>query len=167
MFCDHLPGSNLQVNEYSNLKSPDFGFCYPVCTFKLYHKAFPITTMTGLGLRGTRHNDLFSRISLLLLPREENGNPLQHSCLGNPMDRGAWWVHGVAKSQTWLERLKPRSCPDDSWNRILSSLDTYFLTYYYHNCYYWHYWAGGAFRRLPKSKMRIDVKALQKYLKYF
>ena len=35
---------------------------------------------------------------------EGNGNPLQHSCLGNPMDRGAWWaiVHGVAKSQTQL-----------------------------------------------------------------
>ena len=32
------------------------------------------------------------------------GKPLQHSCLGNPMNRGAWWatVHGVAKSQTWL-----------------------------------------------------------------
>ena len=33
-----------------------------------------------------------------------NGNPLQYSCLENPMDRGAWraTVHGVAKSQTWL-----------------------------------------------------------------
>jgi len=32
---------------------------------------------------------------------EGNGNPLQYSCLGNPMDRGAWWamVHGVTKSQ--------------------------------------------------------------------
>ena len=31
--------------------------------------------------------------------REGNANPLQFSCLGNPMDRGAWWatVHGVAK----------------------------------------------------------------------
>ena len=30
-----------------------------------------------------------------------NGNPLQYSCLENPMDRAAWWaaVHGVAKSQ--------------------------------------------------------------------
>ena len=30
---------------------------------------------------------------------EGNGNPLQYSCLGNPMDRGAWWasVHGVVK----------------------------------------------------------------------
>ena len=35
-------------------------------------------------------------------PREGNGNPLQYSCLENPMDRGDWWaiVHGVAKSGT-------------------------------------------------------------------
>ena len=37
-------------------------------------------------------------------PGEGNGNPLQYSCLENPMDRGAWWatVHGAAKSQTRL-----------------------------------------------------------------
>ena len=31
---------------------------------------------------------------------EGNGNPLQYSCMGNPMDRGLWWVtvHGVIKS---------------------------------------------------------------------
>ena len=31
----------------------------------------------------------------------ENGNPLQYSCLKNPMDKGAWWatVHGVAESE--------------------------------------------------------------------
>ena len=35
-------------------------------------------------------------------PGEGNGNPLQYSCLENPMDRRAWWatVHGVAKSRT-------------------------------------------------------------------
>ena len=32
---------------------------------------------------------------------EENGNPLQYSCLENPMDRGAWF-DGVAKSRTRL-----------------------------------------------------------------
>ena len=34
-------------------------------------------------------------------PEEGNGNPLQYSCLENPMDRGAWWVmvHGALKSQ--------------------------------------------------------------------
>ena len=37
-------------------------------------------------------------------PGEENGNPLQCSCLGNPMDRGAWWatVLGVTKGRTDL-----------------------------------------------------------------
>ena len=35
---------------------------------------------------------------------EGNGNPLQYSCLENPMDGGSWWatVHGVEKSQTQL-----------------------------------------------------------------
>ena len=61
-------------------------------------------------------------------PGEGNGNPLQYSCLENPMDRGAWWasVHGVAKSRTrlrdftfystltlWHERCL--------WTRIVSS----------------------------------------------
>ena len=34
-------------------------------------------------------------------PGEGNGNPLQYSCLENPMDRGAWWapVLGVAEGQ--------------------------------------------------------------------
>ena len=37
-------------------------------------------------------------------PGGRHGNPLQYSCLENPMDRGAWraTVHRVAKSQTWL-----------------------------------------------------------------
>ena len=41
-------------------------------------------------------------------PRGGHGNPLQYSCLENPMDRGAWraMVHGVAKSQTRQKQLK-------------------------------------------------------------
>ena len=41
-------------------------------------------------------------------PREGNGNPLQCSCLENPMDWGAWWatVHRITKSQTRLKRLR-------------------------------------------------------------
>ena len=40
-------------------------------------------------------------------PGEGNGNPLQDSCLENPMDGGAWWAtfHGVAKSRTQLSNL--------------------------------------------------------------
>ena len=47
-----------------------------------------------------------------LRPRENiygegNGNPIQYSCLENPVDRGAWCaaVHGVAQSWTWLKWL--------------------------------------------------------------
>ena len=38
---------------------------------------------------------------------EGNGTPLQYSCLGYPMDGGAWWaaVHGVAKSRTRLSNF--------------------------------------------------------------
>ena len=37
-------------------------------------------------------------------PRERNGYPLLYSCLGNSMDRGAWWaaIHGTEKSQMRL-----------------------------------------------------------------
>ena len=48
--------------------------------------------------------DLGSIPRLRRFPGEGNGNPLQYSCLENPIDGGAWWatVHGVAKSQTQL-----------------------------------------------------------------
>ena len=40
-------------------------------------------------------------------PEGGNGNPLHYSCLGNSMDRGAWWamVHGIAKESDMTERL--------------------------------------------------------------
>jgi len=43
---------------------------------------------------------------------ERNGNPLQYSCLENPVDRGAWWatVHRVAQSQTRRKRLSMHAC---------------------------------------------------------
>ena len=45
-------------------------------------------------------------------PGGRHGNPLQYSCLENPMDREAWWatVHGVAKSWTWLKQLSMHVC---------------------------------------------------------
>ena len=41
----------------------------------------------------------------LLCIGEENGNPLQYSCLENPRDGGAWWaaIYGIAQSQTLLK----------------------------------------------------------------
>ena len=45
--------------------------------------------------------DLGSIPGLGRSPLEGNGNPLQYSCLGNPMDRGAWCavVHGITKGR--------------------------------------------------------------------
>ena len=47
-------------------------------------------------------------------PGGGNGNPLQFSCLENPMDRGAWQatVHRVTKSLTQLKQLSMHECTD-------------------------------------------------------
>ena len=55
-----------------------------------------------------------------------NGNPLQYSCLGNPMDRWAWRVtlHGDTKIQTWSSRhtTTTTSKYPETWSIILLSL---------------------------------------------
>ena len=47
---------------------------------------------------------IFKYVQFSVLHRDDNGTPLQYSCLENPMDGGAWWaaVHGVANSWTQL-----------------------------------------------------------------
>ena len=45
-------------------------------------------------------------------PEEGNGNPLQYSCLGNPMDRGTWWATSpwgrrVGKDSTQTPNISP------------------------------------------------------------
>ena len=60
-------------------------------------------------------------------PREGNGNPLQYSCLENPMDRRAWQatVHGVAKSPTRLSNFTftfiQLQCFGNGWLSLSSS----------------------------------------------
>ena len=67
-----------------------------------YPQGFP----GGSDSKESAHHagDLGSIPGLGRSPGEENGNPLQYSCLENLMDRGAWQatVHGVAKSRTRL-----------------------------------------------------------------
>ena len=60
--------------------------------------------------------DLGSTPGLGRSPGEGNGNPLQYSCLKNPMDRGAWqgMVRKIAKSRTRLKRLSMRA--DTLWS---------------------------------------------------
>ena len=58
----------------------------------------------GLVVKNPAANEEGTRDSCLIpgwgrSPGEGNGNPLQYSCLGNPMDRGTWWatVYGVTR----------------------------------------------------------------------
>ena len=53
-------------------------------------------------------------------PGRGHSNPLQYSCLENPMDRGAWWatVHGATQSQTQPKRLSMQACYYLIWGII-------------------------------------------------
>ena len=52
---------------------------------------------------------------------EENGNPLQYSCLENPRDGGAWWaaLYGVAQSRTLLKLLSSSSSSKETEGNII------------------------------------------------
>ena len=89
-----------------------FVFGLHCCHFFLFKYIFVFCCQTLLDFLGGSDDqesacnagDLSSILVLGRLPGEGNGNLLQYSRLGNPMDRGAWWAtdHGVAKSWTWL-----------------------------------------------------------------
>ena len=57
-------------------------------------------------------------------PREGNGNPLQHSRLGNLMDWGSWraTVQRVVKTQTWLRERDKNDRNYTIWNKITCKL---------------------------------------------
>ena len=50
-------------------------------------------------------------------PGGGHGNPLQYSCLGNPMDRGAWWatVHGVTNESDMTELACTHGALEHHW----------------------------------------------------
>ena len=77
-----------------------------VCKFSLEPNLPFEAGVTKFGL-----HLFYFRHTLSLLFGEENGNPLQCSCLENPGDGGAWWaaIYGVTQSQTRLKRLSSSS----------------------------------------------------------
>ena len=79
-------------------------FMHLPCGTFLGH-SYEINTGFPSGSDGTQSNvgDLDSIPGSGRSPGEVNGNPLQYSCLENPMDRGAWQAttHGVTKS--WIQ----------------------------------------------------------------
>ena len=66
-----------------------------------------LPAVKNLSVNAGDRRDLASVPGLGRSPGEGNCNPLQYSCLGNPMDRGVWraTVHSVTKSWTRLKRL--------------------------------------------------------------
>ena len=83
-----------QRNKFSGFKS-----LYSGSHLALMVKNLPV----NVGY--IRDSSLIS--GLVRFPGGGDGNPLQYSCLGNPMDRGAWWptVHRVVKSWRQLRDL--------------------------------------------------------------
>ena len=68
----------------------------------------------GDGPWGLEESDTTERLHFhfsLSCTGEENGNPLQYSCLENPRDGGAWWaaIYGVTQSRTRLKQLSSSS----------------------------------------------------------
>ena len=88
------------------------------CMYKHIYAHIYIYACTSMGFpSGTSGKEsTCQRRRDILIPGSErsaevgNGNPLQYSCMENPMDRGAWraTVHGVAKSRTRLSRSKKK-----------------------------------------------------------
>ena len=90
-------------------------FCFVPDTSTLYTPSQPFVFLGGSAVKNLPANA--GNVGLVSgwgrSPGGGNGNPLQYSCLGNPMDRGAWRseVHGVSKESDTTERLNNNSQP--------------------------------------------------------
>ena len=69
---------------------------------------------------------------------EGNGNPLQYSCLENPMDRGAWWatIHEVTKCWTWLNDL---ACMHSCFTQLYDKVNQAYIYIYIYHLFYGGY----------------------------
>ena len=110
--CCVTLGSSLHVSEPSSPLYHGKNVQKALCTaaaVTLFYPCFPRTHLLWLShkepacqCRRYRRHRFDPWVGKT--PEEGNGNPLQYSCWGNPMDRGAWQttVHGVTKSETRL-----------------------------------------------------------------
>ena len=93
---DHVP-------KLTNGNLPHQHLCRPTQP-PLIHKSLTRPQIKDTDLRPDPISLPVSLKIKLLKSWYQNGNPLQYSCLENPMDREGWWatVHGITKSWTWL-----------------------------------------------------------------
>ena len=112
--CHELLASHFHDKEFNTaLKSKDKpkhlkkGVCF-------LRSLVPISASVKVQSGDTNATSYFCRKNLKNCQpgiREDNGNPLQYSCLENPRDGGAWWaaVYGVEQSRTQLKQLSSSS----------------------------------------------------------
>ena len=99
-----------------------YGLCFPFPLLTWAHsstlespgKSHGWRSLVGCSPWGRKESDTTEQLHFhfsLSCIREGNGNPLQCSCLENPMDSGAWWaaVYGVTQSRTPLKRFSSSS----------------------------------------------------------
>ena len=107
-------GSHRVRHDWNNLAA-----MFPQIACPWLHHGIIVPGLPGrlrvqrICLQCRRRRDSGSIPGLGRSPGEGHGNPLQYSCLEDPMERGAWrmTVHGVKKSQTRLKRLSTRGTP--------------------------------------------------------
>ena len=79
--------------------------------------------LPSVGSHRVGHDWVTSLSLFTFMHWRRNGNPLQCSCLENPMDRGAWWaaVYGISQSWTQLKQLSSSSSSSDTINSMNES----------------------------------------------
>ena len=106
LFCHYDSESTHLLCTRYNLATVGYTRLLKIWSLLSTMKVPPLCSWASLVVKNPPANvgDLCSSLGWGDSPGERNGNPLQYSCLGNPMDRGAWQatVHGVAKSWTQL-----------------------------------------------------------------
>ena len=99
---------------------------FPVCTMYTYgwvsQVALVVMSPVNAGDRCKRHRSIPGSGRS---PGRGHGNPLQYSCLENPMNRRAWGVHRIAKSQTLLKQLSIHAY---TWLHIYDALKEFLVT---------------------------------------
>ena len=114
---------SLSPRDYSN-SCPSSRWCHPTISSSITpffcpqsfqaQGSFPVSWLFPAGGQSIGVSasalpmNIQSWFPLGLTGREGKGNPLQYSCLENPVDRGAWWaaVHGVSSRRiNWLDLL--------------------------------------------------------------
>ena len=108
LFCiDRLQFFTLRFIAYVNIRF--------ICMYVLIRASQVALVVKNLPADGGDRRDTGSIPGLGRSPEGGHGNPVQYSCLENPMDRGAWraTVHRVTKSHTWPKQLSMHVCK--SW----------------------------------------------------